>query len=78
MPDREFQVIGVIDSGTPLSLGVGLTLISLLNQDPMIIESAKEHCADGIIIGGHQAISWTVRRRSPCKPKKVSNGYSIC
>jgi hypothetical protein len=26
MPDREFKIIGVIHSGTPFSLGTGLTL----------------------------------------------------
>lgn len=73
MPNRPFKIIGMIDSGTPISFGAGLSLINLLLQDPLIIESAIEHCADGIILVDekNQFLGQTRRGTSIISLKKV-------
>ena len=48
-PDRPYQIIGIIDSGTPITGGAFL-LYNLATMDYNIIATAKEHGADGIII----------------------------
>jgi len=44
-----YQIIGIIDSGTPITGGVFL-LYNLATMDSNIIATAKEHGADGIIM----------------------------
>ena len=48
-PDRPYQIIGIIDSGTPITGGAFL-LYNLVSMDSNILATAKEHGADGIII----------------------------
>lgn len=48
-PNRPFKIIAIIERGTPMSIGVALTLWNMVTMESSLVSEAKELGGDGIM-----------------------------